>query len=85
MGTCEICGNSYDEAFTLPTHERETHTFDSFECAIQGVAPTCEHCGCPDCGTRHGVRWRHVLLRALRRGSRGDGSRGPRGLIPRPN
>ena len=46
MRTCEICGDSYDEAFTLTTNEGETHTFDSFECAIQGVAPTCDHCGC---------------------------------------
>jgi hypothetical protein len=46
MGTCEICGNRYDKAFTITTHDGETHTFDSFECAIQGVAPTCDHCGC---------------------------------------
>ena len=24
---------------------RITDTFDSFECAIQALAPTCEHCG----------------------------------------
>ena len=53
MRTCEICGNSYDKAFTLTTHEGETHIFDSFECAIQGVAPTCEHCGCRIVG--HGM------------------------------
>jgi hypothetical protein len=46
MGTCEICGNRYDKAFTLTTHDGTSHTFDSFECAIQGVAPTCDHCGC---------------------------------------
>ena len=53
MGTCEICGNRYDKAFTLTTHDGETHTFDSFECAIQGVAPTCDHCGCRIVG--HGM------------------------------
>ncbi|MSR36854.1 MAG: hypothetical protein EXR95_09505 [Gemmatimonadetes bacterium] len=53
MATCEICGNDYDKAFTLTTHDGRTHTFDSFECAIQGVAPTCEHCGCRIVG--HGV------------------------------
>ena len=53
MGTCEICGNSYDKAFTLTTHDGERHTFDSFECAIQGVAPTCGHCGCRIVG--HGM------------------------------
>jgi hypothetical protein len=30
-----------------------THTFDSFECAIHALAPTCEHCGCRIIG--HGV------------------------------
>jgi hypothetical protein len=29
------------------------HTFDSFECAIQALAPTCSHCGCRIIG--HGV------------------------------
>jgi hypothetical protein len=53
MGTCEICGNEYDKAFTLTTYDGEKHVFDSFECAIQGVAPTCDHCGCRIVG--HGV------------------------------
>ncbi len=30
-----------------------THTFDSFECAIHAVAPTCPHCGIHVVG--HGV------------------------------
>ena len=29
------------------------HTFDSFECAIQKLAPQCEHCECRIIG--HGV------------------------------
>jgi hypothetical protein len=29
------------------------HTFDSFECAIQALAPTCAHCRCRVIG--HGV------------------------------
>jgi hypothetical protein len=29
------------------------HTFDSFECAIQRLAPRCEHCDCRVIG--HGV------------------------------
>jgi hypothetical protein len=29
------------------------HTFDSFECAIQALAPTCAHCHCRVIG--HGV------------------------------
>ena len=53
MATCEICGNDYDKAFTVTTHDGEQHVFDSFECAIAGVAPTCDHCGCRIIG--HGV------------------------------
>ena len=43
MPTCDQCGNDYDKAFQL-TKEGRTWTFDSFECAIQAVAPTCPHC-----------------------------------------
>jgi hypothetical protein len=52
MAVCEVCGNDYDKAFTV---ERlgESRTFDSFECAIQSLAPTCAHCGCRVIG--HGV------------------------------
>lgn len=52
MGTCEVCGNEYDKAFTVTMGGHE-HTFDSFECAIHAVAPTCEHCNCRIVG--HGV------------------------------
>jgi hypothetical protein len=43
MGTCETCGNEYDKSFEV-TAAGATHTFDSFECAIQRMAPRCEHC-----------------------------------------
>ena len=36
MGTCENCGNEYDKAFQV-VMKGETHTFDSFECAIQAL------------------------------------------------
>jgi len=49
---CEVCGNDYEKSFTVSLGG-ETHTFDSFECAIQGLAPVCEHCGCRVIG--HGV------------------------------
>ena len=49
---CEVCGNYYDKSFELVTHGT-THVFDSFECAIQALAPTCAHCGCRVIG--HGV------------------------------
>ena len=46
MATCETCGNDYDKAFTLTlAGESSGRVFDSFECAIQGVAPVCGHCG----------------------------------------
>src|SRR5689334_18157195 len=50
--TCETCGNSYDKAFQVTMNGR-THVFDCFECAIQTLAPTCEHCRCRIIG--HGV------------------------------
>ncbi|GAA5142298.1 hypothetical protein GCM10023213_28000 [Prosthecobacter algae] len=49
---CETCGNVYDKAFTV-TLQGKTHTFDSFECAIQALAPVCGHCDCRIIG--HGV------------------------------
>ena len=53
MGTCEVCGNSYDKAFSISIAGGAAHTFDSFECAIQALAPSCAHCGCRVIG--HGV------------------------------
>ena len=52
MATCEVCGNEYDKAFEV-TKGGDTHTFDSFECAIHALAPTCDHCNCRIVG--HGV------------------------------
>lgn len=49
---CEVCGNDYDKAFQIVL-EGATHTFDSFECAIQALAPVCAHCGCKIIG--HGL------------------------------
>ena len=54
MARCEMCGNEYDKAFTLTmAGESQGHVFDSFECAIHAVAPTCPHCHCRIIG--HGV------------------------------
>jgi hypothetical protein len=52
MAVCEVCGNDYDKAFEV-TQGGESHTFDSFECAIHALAPTCQHCGTRIIG--HGV------------------------------
>lgn len=52
MARCEKCGNDYDKSFEVAMAGR-THTFDSFECAIATLAPTCAHCGCRILG--HGM------------------------------
>ena len=49
---CDHCGNDYDKSFQLIAAGK-TMTFDSFECAIQMVAPACAHCQCRILG--HGV------------------------------
>jgi hypothetical protein len=57
MGVCDVCGNEYAHAFEV-TLDGATHTFDSFECAIHHLAPTCGNCGCRVLGhgTEHNVR-----------------------------
>lgn len=52
MARCELCGNDYDKSFEVVLGGRR-HVFDSFECAIHVLAPTCKHCGCKIVG--HGV------------------------------
>ena len=52
MAQCEVCGNDYDKPFQVVTQDG-THVFDSFECAIQRLAPTYRHYGCRVIG--HGV------------------------------
>ena len=45
MAECEVCGNDYYLSFQVVA-AGQTHTFDSFECAIHKLAPVCEHCQC---------------------------------------
>lgn len=45
MARCDVCGNDYPKSFDV-TIKGDRHTFDSFECAIHMLAPTCDHCGC---------------------------------------
>ncbi|MET8139784.1 hypothetical protein ABZU32_05680 [Sphaerisporangium sp. NPDC005288] len=52
MARCEVCGNDYEMSFEVHA-KGGVHTYDCFECAIQGMAPVCEHCGCRIIG--HGV------------------------------
>ncbi len=44
MRTCESCGNIYDKAFIITLSNGDQHVFDSFECAINKIAPHCAHC-----------------------------------------
>lgn len=53
MATCDVCGNEYAGAFEVLVPGGARHVFDSFECAIARLAPTCAACGCRVIG--HGV------------------------------
>ena len=44
MPRCEVCGNDYDKSFEVLMAGKR-HVFDSFECAVHALAPTCAHCG----------------------------------------
>ena len=59
MARCETCGNDYDKTFTV-TFAGTEHAFDSFECAIQALAPVCHHCGCRIIG--HGVEVKGTMF-----------------------
>ena len=61
MAQCEVCGNDYYLSFEVVTAGAR-HTFDSFECAIHKLAPTCDHCGCRIIG--HGIEAHNILLLA---------------------
>jgi hypothetical protein len=52
LDRCEVCGNEYDKAFQV-SMAGASHTFDSFECAVQALAPRCENCSVRIMG--HGV------------------------------
>ncbi|MBL9169420.1 MAG: hypothetical protein JNN07_16895 [Verrucomicrobiales bacterium] len=57
--TCETCGNNYDKAFEVVMNN-SSHFFDSFECAIQALAPQCAGCDCRIIG--HGVELDGVMF-----------------------
>lgn len=54
MARCEVCGNDYDRSFQVVMSGGQQRTFDSFECAIHALAPTCAQCKCRVVG--HGVQ-----------------------------
>jgi hypothetical protein len=53
MPICDVCGNDYNNAIVV-TQGQRSMTFDSFECAIEAMAPRCAHCGSRIIG--HGVK-----------------------------
>lgn len=52
MEKCDQCGNAYSKVFHVMMQEQE-FAFDSFECAIEKLAPRCHHCNTRIVG--HGV------------------------------
>jgi hypothetical protein len=52
MARCEICGNDYGKPLEI-NYDGRRYVFDSLECAIHRLAPTCAHCSCRIIG--HGV------------------------------
>jgi len=52
MLRCDVCGNEYDKMLVILQGDRRM-TFDSFECAIEAMAPRCAQCGCRVIG--HGI------------------------------
>ncbi|MGE0207463.1 MAG: hypothetical protein AB7R69_06470 [Candidatus Babeliales bacterium] len=70
MEKCEQCGNAYGRTFHINIKGQE-FAFDSFECAIEKLAPRCASCGtrvighgleqgldiycCAQCARMHGI------------------------------
>ncbi|WP_354643122.1 Prokaryotic metallothionein [Kitasatospora camelliae] len=44
MAVCVVCKNDYWLSFEIRTITGDTYTFDSFECAMEKLAPRCEQC-----------------------------------------
>jgi hypothetical protein len=59
MAVCDTCGNDYHRPLTV-SQDGRTYTFDSLECAIQRLAPSCAHCGCRVIG--HGLEFDEVVF-----------------------
>lgn len=59
MAICDHCGNDYDKTFEV-SMAGNSFVFDSFECAVHMLAPTCSHCGVRVIG--HGVEANGVIF-----------------------
>ena len=77
MAQCEVCGNEYDKTFEV-VMAGKSHAFDSFECAITALAPSCPHCGCRIIG--HGVEVQGVIYCCAHCASK-EGAQGVRDRI----
>jgi hypothetical protein len=44
MAKRSVCSGDFDRTFTIQV-DGESYVFDSFECAIQALAPKCAYCG----------------------------------------
>ncbi|MGK4584122.1 Prokaryotic metallothionein [Kitasatospora sp. HPMI-4] len=44
MAICVVCNNDYWLAFEVRTITGDSYVFDSFECAMEKLAPRCEYC-----------------------------------------
>lgn len=42
---CEVCGETREPCFEVHLGGQR-HVFDSFECAMRGLMPKCDLCGC---------------------------------------
>jgi hypothetical protein len=54
MLTCEVCGNEYDKPFEIVLAGKK-YVFDSLECAITRLVPSCKYCGCRVIGQSSGT------------------------------
>ena len=57
---CDVCGNHYARAFRVILADGSDGVFDCLECAIERVAPRCQHCGNRVIG--HGVESAGVIF-----------------------
>ncbi len=46
MTVCDGCGNRSERLFTVQTHDDRVFLFDSVQCAMPILAPTCAQCLC---------------------------------------
>ena len=59
LSRCETCGNDYDKSIEVVKDGRR-YLFDSFECAIDKLAPRCAHCALRVIG--HGVEKAGIIF-----------------------